>query len=419
MGLFSKMGNKGMATVIECNVEDGLLVKKCETEDFFTGTQLIVHESQQALFFMNGKALDVFANAGKYTLETQSLPMLTSILNLPLKGKNQFRAELYFINCAEQMGIRWGTDTPFTYIDRTSGIPFEVGARGEMSLKVKDARRFITKLVGTSRTMDREKTVEYFEAFVKSRVSSHFPQVLENNNVSVFEVDKYITVCSDQLQELLKDDLETYGLDLPMFRVVGFNKPVDDPNYQEILKLRGAKVTELGRESLEAEKAAIRQNVAYRAVVTDAQAQATKRQVEGYDYATEQAYEVAKRMAENSAAGGMANMGVGLGAMGGMAAGVGPAMAGFAAGAIAPIAANAFGKNKQNPVAQTSPAAGMPNQLELRKNTPSSNGNAGGGLSIDEMKARFDMLKQAKDSGIMTEEEFEIERKKLIERITK
>lgn len=419
MGLFSKITTKGMATVIECYVEDGLLVEKYKTEDFFTGTQLIMHESQQALFFLNGKALDVFTNAGKYTLETQSLPMLSSILNLPLKGKKQFRAELYFVNCAEQMGIRWGTDTPFTFIDKVYSIPFEVGARGEMSLKIKDARRFITKLVGTNNTMDREKTIGFFESFVKSRVTSHFPQVLENNNVSVFEIDKYITVCSEQLQEILKDDLEGYGLDLPMFRVVGFNKPVDDPNYQDILKLRGMQVAEIGKETIEAQKAAIRQDTAARGVVTDAQAQATKRQLEGYDYSTEQAYDVAKKMAENSAAGGIASMGIGLGAMGGMAAGVGPAMAGFAAGAIAPIAANAFGKSQQNSAAPKTPIAGAPNPLGLRKDSAPINNGITGGLSMDEMKARFDMLKQAKESGMMTEEEFEVERKKLIERITK
>ena len=50
MGLFSKSGPKGMATVIECTVEDGLLVKKSDVEDFYTGSQLILHESQQALF---------------------------------------------------------------------------------------------------------------------------------------------------------------------------------------------------------------------------------------------------------------------------------------------------------------------------------------------------------------------------------
>ena len=416
MRLFSKKPASGMATVIECYVEDGLLVKRSDIEDFLTGTQLILHESQQALFFLNGKALDIFTVAGKYTLETQTLPLLSEVLNIPLKGKNQFRAELYFINCAEQMGIRWGTDAPFTFIDKKYSIPFNMGARGEMSLKVKDARRFITKLVGTNKTLGLEKTISYFESFVKSRVSSHFPLVLENNNVSVFEVDKYIAICSEQLQELLKQDLEGYGLDLPMFRVVGFNKPEDDPNYQEILKLQGKKVTEIGNERLEADKAAIRQDVAARGVIVDAQAQAAKRQVEGYDYATEQSYDVAKKLAENNTAAGMANMGVGFGAMGGMAAGVGPAMAGFAAGALAPLTANGFGKIQQTPsVSQTPSPMGGPNPLELRKNVSSGNDR----LSKDEMEACFDQLKQAREIGILTEEEFEAERKKLIARITK
>ena len=424
MGLFSKNNDKGMATVIECRVEDGLLVKKSEIEDFYTGTQLIVHESQQALFFLNGQALDSFTRAGKYTLETQTLPVLTSLLNLPLKGKQQFRAELYFVNCAEQMGIRWGTDTPITFTDKVYNIPFELGARGELSLKVKDARRFVTKLVGTQSSMDREKTAGFFEAFVKSRVGTHLPLILEENNVSILGVDKYITICSEQVQEHLREDLEAYGLDLPMFRIVGYKKPVEDSNYQRLLQLTGDAVIELGRSNIEAQKERIRQDTKARGVVVDSQAQAIKRQTEGYSYQEEKGFSVAEKLAENSAAGGMASLGVGFGAMGGMAAGAGSAMAGFAAGALAPVS-GVFAKNAPGVPGVVpggsgignSQSNGIPPALELRKSdTPTQNTEKS---AMDDLRAQIDQLKMLKESGLMSDEEFETARKNLISKVMK
>lgn len=92
-------------------------ISKHRAEDFNTSTQLIVHESQRAIFFYNGQALDMFG-PGRYTLETQSIPLLTSLSSKALSGgDNPFHAEVYFVNLVEQMGIPWGTNSKVQYMD--------------------------------------------------------------------------------------------------------------------------------------------------------------------------------------------------------------------------------------------------------------------------------------------------------------
>ena len=111
-------------------------------EDFNLGSQLIVHESQEAVFFKDGQALDLFG-AGRYTLETQQLPILESVYHLPTDTSGTFHSEVYFINLATQMGIKWGTDSKVRLFDPASGMHIEIGACGEFNIHVIEANRRI------------------------------------------------------------------------------------------------------------------------------------------------------------------------------------------------------------------------------------------------------------------------------------
>ena len=93
-----------LVDVIKYEGDNQTFVWKHPREDFNTGSQLIVHESQEAIFFLNGQALDSFL-PGRYELETQNIPLLNKIINIPSGGESPFHAEVYFINLVEQMGI--------------------------------------------------------------------------------------------------------------------------------------------------------------------------------------------------------------------------------------------------------------------------------------------------------------------------
>ena len=86
-----------LVEVIKYEGDNTTFIWKSTIEDFKTGTQLIVHESQEAIFFMNGQALDLFG-PGRYTLETQNMPLLSRFFNKATGGETPYHCEIYFIN---------------------------------------------------------------------------------------------------------------------------------------------------------------------------------------------------------------------------------------------------------------------------------------------------------------------------------
>ena len=105
-----------IASVIKYEGDNSTFIWKHPCEDFNTSSQLIVHESQEAILFLNGQALDLFG-PGRHTLETENIPILRHLINIPTGGESAFHCEVYFINKTEQMAIRWGTDSKVQYVE--------------------------------------------------------------------------------------------------------------------------------------------------------------------------------------------------------------------------------------------------------------------------------------------------------------
>lgn len=145
-----------IADLIKYEGDNSTFVWKHPSEDFNSLTQLVVHESQEALFMMNGQALDLFGS-GRYTLETENIPVIGKLLNRTTGDKSPFHCEVYFVNKTEQMAIRWGTDSKVQYIEPTYNFPLQIGASGEMSLRAEDSRKLLVKLVGTERELGQEQ----------------------------------------------------------------------------------------------------------------------------------------------------------------------------------------------------------------------------------------------------------------------
>lgn len=153
-----------IADIIKYEGDNTTFIWKHPCEDFNSLTQLIVHESQEAVFMMNGQALDLFG-PGRYTLETQNIPMIGKALNRATDGKTSFHCEVYFINKTEHMAIKWGTDNKVQFMEPTYNFPISIGASGEMSLRAEDSRKLLLKLVGTENLLSQENLTRYFRAF--------------------------------------------------------------------------------------------------------------------------------------------------------------------------------------------------------------------------------------------------------------
>lgn len=322
-----------IAEVIKYEGDNNTFIWKHPSEDFNSLTQLIVHESQEAIFFMNGQALDLFG-PGRYTLETQNIPIIGKALNLVSGGETPFHCEVYFINKTEQMAIKWGTDSKVQYIEPTYGFPLSIGASGEMNLRVADSRRLLVKLIGTENLLDREKLLGFFRAFLMTRVKTYIAQVMKSNTINIFEIDENLTVFSDNIRNLLVGDFADYGVSLERFFVTNIVKPDGERQYEQFKELHFRQYADVAEAKIRQQVEIIDQQTEAQKMVIESQAMAQKRMQEGYTYQQERGFDVAQRAAENEAVGQFTNMGIGLGVMGGVGGSVGNVVGGAVSSAF-------------------------------------------------------------------------------------
>lgn len=359
-----------IADIIKYEGDNTTFIWKHPCEDFNSLTQLIVHESQEAIFMMNGQALDLFG-AGRYTLETQNIPKIGKTLNRATDGQTPFHCEVYFINKTEQMAIKWGTDSKVQFMEPTYNFPISIGASGEMSLRADDSKKLLLKLVGTENFLGQENLTRYFRAFLMTKVKSYIAQVIREQKISIFEIDERLNEISSSLLKMLQSDFSDYGIALERFFITTIVKPDGESSYEKFKSLHFRQYADIAEAKLRQQTAVIDAETQAQRTVIESQAMATKRAQEGYTYQQERGFDVAQDVAQNEAVGQFTNMGVGFGTM----AGVGGAVGGVVGSAVN----NAF---------------------ESVNNQPQQ---------ADDMvafKAKIDKLTMMKEAGMLTDEEF-------------
>ena len=238
-----KIRRDGLVSIIKYEGDNETLVWKHPVEDFNYGSQLIVHESQEALFFRDGEALDLFG-PGRYTLETQKIPILEKAYKLPTGGDATFHSEVYFINKTVRMAMKWGTPEKVRFIDPLTGVPLELGASGELNLQVSNTRKLLVKLVGTMKGVswdDREGFTKSLQAsfrpLISNAVKSSLGPVIRDEAIDILEVDENLEKISNRLKEKVLAGFEEYGLTVPQFYVTNIVLPENDPNFKRIREL--------------------------------------------------------------------------------------------------------------------------------------------------------------------------------------
>ncbi|MFA6245041.1 MAG: SPFH domain-containing protein, partial [Candidatus Hydrogenedentales bacterium] len=156
MGLFDKLRGELIDIIEWLDPSQNTMVYRFERRDneIKYGAQLIVRESQVAVFINQGKLADVFG-PGQYTLETENLPLLTTLLSWPYGFHSPFKAEVYFVNTRQFTDLKWGTKNPIMLRDPEFG-PVRLRAFGTYCMQVVYAPTFLKEVVGT----DGEFTTE-------------------------------------------------------------------------------------------------------------------------------------------------------------------------------------------------------------------------------------------------------------------
>ena len=281
-------GMEKICEVIMYEGDNSTFIWKHPSEDFNSLTQLVVHESQEAIFFMNGQALDTFG-PGRYTLETQNIPLVGKALKRNT-NETPFHCEVYFVNKTVQMAVKWGTDSKVRYIEPTYGVPLEIGASGEMNLMLSDPRKLLVKVVGTMNGIAWDERgagftkslATSFRPLISTAVKTNLSTCIKANNINILEVDESLDVLSDVLKKSIIPGFEEYGLTIPEFYVTTVVLPENDPNFKRIRELHAVS---LQKRMIEAEttiKTAMAESAATitaaeRQVVLEQEATATER----------------------------------------------------------------------------------------------------------------------------------------------
>ena len=301
--------------------------------EFRLGSQLVVRESQRAIFVRDGKALDAFG-PGRHTLSTNNIPLLTALLGIPFGGESPFRAEVYFVAMRELTDMKWGTPQPLVYRDTELGM-VRLRAFGTYSMRVVDPKLFLASVVGSRGSY----TTADLDDYLRSIVLNEFNDLLGDTQTSILDIQGMTREMADASRHALSDDFQRLGLELTSFQIVSITPPEE---VQKRIDERSG-MAALGDMS------------------TYTQFQAAQ----------------AMRDAAQNEGGGMASMGAGLGA----GVGIGQAMAGAVQGAL--------------------------NQPQQGAATPSA-------PTGDDLVSKLQQLAQLKDSGVLSDEEFQAAKAQLL-----
>lgn len=214
------------------------LIYKYPSEEFVLGTQLIVNQGQEALFFKGGEALDLFG-AGTYTLSTGNLPMLKKWVNIPFGGKTPFSAEIYFINKTANLDMKWGTSTPIPLEDPKYGLILNIGARGQYGMSINDSRLFVSRIIGAipnGFSANHLLILRYFNGVVNAKIKSVTADYMIKKQISFLEIAQYLSELSDVFKKRLDDEFGRFGIELTNFYCVSIA-----PNPEEYERLRNYK----------------------------------------------------------------------------------------------------------------------------------------------------------------------------------
>jgi len=205
------------------------------SDSIVLGSQLIVNESQEALFFKGGKALDLFG-PGTHTLSTANLPILQRLVGLPFGGKTPFTAEIYFVSKAVALGQDWGTTTPIMLLDPQYRVTVPLRAYGQYAVRVANAREFVVQIVGTSGGADASTAAgDLLQAPIVSCVQQALGDCLVKRKISALELPAHTTELAADIQALVAANYLTLGVEIVNFTVESINFDKED---ESVVRLR-------------------------------------------------------------------------------------------------------------------------------------------------------------------------------------
>lgn len=191
------------------------------------GAQLTVRESQAAVFFRDGKALDVFG-PGRHVLKTHNIPLVTkTVTSLGYGSDSPFRSEVYFCNLKVFRNMKWGTKDPIVFKDDQLQM-VRLRSHGIFSTRINDPQLFVNKIVGTQNLF----TFDEIEGYLRNMIVSRLIDVFGENVSTIFDLPKNYDELGIATKSRINEEFERNGLELVDFFITSITVP---PETQKII----------------------------------------------------------------------------------------------------------------------------------------------------------------------------------------
>lgn len=183
------------------------------------GAQLIVRESQAAIFVNEGQIADVYS-PGTYTLKTENMPILTKLKSWKYGFNSPFKADVYFVSTRQFTNFKWGTPNPIFISDPEAGR-VEVRAFGTYFIRIADPKLFFREYAGTSHVMYVDEIEEAFRDLVVPK----FAEALSKSEATAFDIYSKYSELGETIRPMIQEDLRAFGLELTKFQITSVSLP--------------------------------------------------------------------------------------------------------------------------------------------------------------------------------------------------
>lgn len=221
MGLWQRLTSELIDVIEWLDDSSDTMVYRYDREDnaIKYGAMLTVRDSQVAVFVNQGQIADVFP-PGLYQLETNNLPVLTTLQSWPAGFNSPFKAEVYFVSTKQFTDLKWGTKNPVMLRDPEFSV-VRLRAFGTYSMRISDPVRFLQEIAGT----DGYFTTEEITDQLRNMIVSRFSTVLAQSNIPILDLAANYEDLGDYLTAAISPEFKEYGLGLTKLLVENISLP--------------------------------------------------------------------------------------------------------------------------------------------------------------------------------------------------
>ncbi len=268
--------------MIQFNGSPDDIVWKFPYNNISTAAQLVVNQSQEAVFLKGGEVADIFG-PGTKTLSANNIPILQKLINLPFGGNTPFVAEVWYVSKTVRRNLKFGTERPVDIWDPLIQNSVPVRAFDQYGVRIADSAAFLREMAGTLHLFTTDDIIEQFRSDIVQALSERITNFMTEEQVSVVTINGKLSAVSKYIRDQINDEFSRYGIEVTNLKVENINYDKNDPQVARIL---------------------------------EGYAKAKERAVQGFTYQQERQFDILETAAGNEGQSGTvmgAGMGLGMG----------------------------------------------------------------------------------------------------------